>query len=97
MSDIKHVLLDIIPKTRESALNMRELADLLGITTRQLKYVIFSMRAEYPICSSDDPKTGGYWLSENQTDIGDTIRMLEHRIESQIKTIKRMRGHLERL
>ena len=68
--------------TSEKPVTLSELKNLTGINKMTIKESIRHLREEYPICSNvREPY--GYYISENEEQLQETI----NRIESQMKTL----------
>lgn len=53
------------PTLKENIITRKDISKITGINTREVSYIIESLRDEFPICS--DRGNGGYWMgNENE-------------------------------
>lgn len=64
--DWKVTVADFLPKSREDALKLRELKDLLHIDERTTRAMIQRERRHVPILSDN---MSGYWISDNEAEV----------------------------
>lgn len=89
----KSIILNLIPKEKESAITLTNLVGYTGLKARTVKYIITSLRIEYPVCSQDI-NGGGYWIAESDQDIKDFLSMMITRRDSYNKSISIMQSHI---
>lgn len=72
--------------TEYGPIKLSELSDTTGFSTREVKKIVQELRHDgYSICSTTER---GYWTSEDAEDIDLTIRQIQARIKTSMKTIE---------
>lgn len=67
-------LAEILPASRESAISMGDLAELLHCSRREVRAAVERARRHgLPVVSSCDPNGGGYWIASSAADATDYI------------------------
>lgn len=87
-------VLGLIRKGYENRVNIRYIANILGISTRQVGYVINELREFYPICTTT-LDGGGVWVADNNKDIITFIKHLEKLRNIHQKNINFMEAHIK--
>jgi hypothetical protein len=81
MSDTN--LLDLIPRGRENAIPMKDLARLMDYEPRAVRRLVFDERRRgVPICSTTDNIDGGYYLPSDENEAATYIKEQKSRIKS---------------
>lgn len=89
----KKILLELLPREQGEAVKGKELCELMRIKPRTLKKLISSLRNSYPICARETAG-GGYWISKDEKEIKQYLRMMVNRRQGYTDTIDAMRKHL---
>ena len=81
MTDIKNILLDVIPFGKENEITSSEISRRTGLKGVEIRKYVNTLRSNgYPVCS--DSK--GYYLATEASDIDSTISNLNSRISHMI-------------
>lgn len=72
------------------------LCDEFNLSFRNVKAIITKLREDYPIVSKQT-NGGGYWISEDETDILNFINMINARKIGYEETINKMNTHLKNI
>lgn len=92
-SELKELVLNLIPSNKYNAITLADLSSFTGYPYRTLKEIITELRKSYPICSKETDG-GGYWIAENEEDIVEFVKMIERRKSGYQRTIDTMKTHL---
>jgi len=85
-------ILGILQAAAPERVRMADLADSLGITTRQVrKEVETYRRAGIPICSSQSGQDGGYWLAGGEGDTKAYQERVKKTAVNRLKLVNQMR------
>lgn len=78
MTEMEERVLELIPIGKDNAVTQTTLADITGLDTRSIRFIVNSLRHEAPVCSGNE----GYWIGNKE----DVIKSIK-RMQSQIKTL----------
>lgn len=82
-SYFKELLLNFIP-TEPTHMNSKQLAENVGLTSRDVRLLIQKLRDDgYPICATPEK---GYWIARTSWDMNDTMVKLKSHIKNSIDT-----------
>jgi hypothetical protein len=87
-------VLDLIRKGYENKVNIKYIAKLLGISVRQVGYIIVELRQFYPICSTT-LDGGGVWIADCNKDILNFIKQMEKLRNHHQMNINYMEAHIK--
>ena len=91
-------LLDIIPVGRSRAMTARQLAELLGTTTREVtRSIEAARRLGVPICASSDGEGGGFYRPADSSELAVYLTERESRTRTIQEVTGAMRETLERM
>lgn len=94
---MKHEIMNYIPRGQRNAIRMKDLAQLTGWKTREIRQAIFQARCDGElICSSCDKITGGYFRPETVKEVQAYKRLQESRIRSAAKAVRSARQFLRK-
>ena len=87
-------VLSLIRKGYENKVNVKYIAKLLGISIRQVGYIIVELRQYYPICSTT-LDGGGVWIADCNKDIVNFVKHLQKLRDAHQLNINYMEGHIK--
>lgn len=74
-------LAEFLPTSRENAISMGDLAEVLHCSRREVRAAVERARRHgLPVVSSCDPNGGGYFLARNRDEAADYVRQQLARI-----------------
>ncbi len=85
-------ILGILQAAAPDRVRMADLADELGMTTRQVRKEVEALRrAGIPICSSQSGYAGGYWLAGGEADMKAYQERAKKTAVNRLKLVNQMR------
>lgn len=90
----QQAVLDLLRKGYENRVNMQYISKLLGISKRQVGYILVELREHYPICSTT-LDGGGIWIADCNKDIIKFVKDMQKLRDSHQLTINYMEGHIK--
>ena len=87
-------VLSLIGKGRQNKVNVKYIAKILGITPRQVGYIIAELREFHPICSTT-LDGGGVWVADCNKDITQFVKHLQKLRDAHQLNINYMEAHIK--
>lgn len=94
LTEIQEKVLSLIKKGYENKVNVKYIAKLLGISLRQVGYIIVELREFYPICTTT-LDGGGVWIADCNKDILNFIKQMEKLRNHHQMNINFMEAHIK--
>lgn len=87
-------VLDLIRKGYRNKVNIGVIAKVLGVSKRQIGYIITELREYYPICSTT-LEGGGVWIADSNKDITNFVTKMQKLRDQHQLTINYMEAHIK--
>ena len=87
-------VLDLLRKGKQNKVNVGYISKLLGISKRQVTYILADLREFYPICSTT-LEGGGVWIADCNKDIVSFIKQMEKLRNKHQLMINYMEAHIK--
>jgi DNA-binding IscR family transcriptional regulator len=87
-------VLDLIRKGYKNKVNIGVIAKVLGLSKRQIVYIISELREYYPICSTT-LEGGGVWIADCNKDITNFVKKMQKLRDHHQLTINYMEAHIK--
>lgn len=94
LTTMQQAVLDVIRKGKENKVTVTYIAKLLGISKRQVTYIIAELREFEPICSTT-LDGGGVWVADCNKDIIQFIKQMEKLRNKHQLNINYMEAHIK--
>ncbi|WP_035106737.1 hypothetical protein [Desulfovirgula thermocuniculi] len=81
LSERERVVLECLPAGHKRAIHKRKLAELAGMSEREVREIIYSLVVNrgVPVGSCTEPHSGGYFLIQDEEDLEVATRHLKPR------------------
>ena len=90
----QQAVLDLLRKGYKNKVTIGYIAKFLGITKRQVGYILVELREHYPVCSTT-LDGGGVWIADCNKDIVDFVKRMQKLRDQHQLTINYMEGHIK--
>ena len=94
LTTMQQAVLDVIRKGKENKVTVTYISKLLGISKRQVTYIIADLREFQPVCSTT-LDGGGVWIADCNRDIVQFIKQMEKLRNKHQLNINYMEAHIK--
>ncbi len=94
LTTMQQAVLDVIRKGKENKVTVTYISKLLGISKRQVTYIIADLREFQPVCSTT-LDGGGVWIADCNKDIVQFIKQMEKLRNKHQLNINYMEAHIK--